>query len=114
MEFSRQEYWSGLPFPIPGDLPDSGIKPLSPASPTLAARFFTTEPPGKSKVRGFCPCALAVATVITAHWAGSKGRGIVYSISRHDTAIVIKTVRYCQRDKHIDQHNRIKNSRDLH
>ena len=31
MEFSRQEYWSGMPFPSPGDLPDPGIKPLSPA-----------------------------------------------------------------------------------
>ena len=39
-----QEYWSGLPFPFPGDLPDPGIKPKSPA---LAGRFFTTEPPGK-------------------------------------------------------------------
>ena len=40
MEFSRQEYWSGLPFSSPGDLPDPGIKPGSPA---LADGFFTTE-----------------------------------------------------------------------
>ena len=46
MGFPRQEYWSGLPFPPPGDLPDSGIKP---ASPALAGRFFTTEPPGMPK-----------------------------------------------------------------
>jgi len=44
MEFSSQEYWSGLPFPLPGDLPDPGIEPVSPA---LADGFFTTEPPGK-------------------------------------------------------------------
>ena len=44
MGFSRQEYWSGLPFPPPGDLPNSGIKPSSPA---LAGRFFTTELTGK-------------------------------------------------------------------
>ena len=44
MEFFRQEYWSGLPFPIPVDLPDTGIKP---ASLALAGRFFTTVPPGK-------------------------------------------------------------------
>ena len=44
MEFSRQKYWSGLQFPSPGDVPDPGIKPVSPA---LAGRFFTTEPPGK-------------------------------------------------------------------
>ena len=42
--FCRQEYWSRLPFPSPGDLPDPGIEP---ASPALAGRFFTTEPPGK-------------------------------------------------------------------
>ena len=42
MGFSRQEYWSGLPFPHPGDLPDPGIEPGSPAS---ADRFFTTEKP---------------------------------------------------------------------
>ena len=42
--FPRQEYWSGLPFPPPEDLPEPGIKSLSPAS---AGGFFTTEPPGK-------------------------------------------------------------------
>ena len=47
VEFSRQEYWSGLPFPPPGDLPNQGLKPKSPASPALAGRFFTTAPPGK-------------------------------------------------------------------
>ena len=45
--FSRQEYWSGLPFPSPGDLPDKGIKPMSPEVPALQADFFTTEPWGK-------------------------------------------------------------------
>ena len=44
MGFARQEYWNELPFPMPEDLPDSGIKPGSPA---LAGRFFTTESPGK-------------------------------------------------------------------
>ena len=42
MEFSRQEYLSGVPFPPPGDLPDPGIKPTSLMSPALASRFFTT------------------------------------------------------------------------
>ena len=46
MEFSRQEYWSGLPFPTPGDLPDPGIEPVSLMSPSLAGRIFTTMPPG--------------------------------------------------------------------
>ena len=43
MGFSRQEYWSGWPFPFPGDLPDPGIKPVSPESPALACRFFTSS-----------------------------------------------------------------------
>ena len=47
MGFFRQEYWSGLPFPPPGDLLNSGIKPVSLMSPVLADRFFTTAPPGK-------------------------------------------------------------------
>ena len=44
MGFSRQEYWSGLPFPSPGDLPNPGIEPGSPA---LEADALTSEPPGK-------------------------------------------------------------------
>ena len=43
MGFSREEYWNGLPFPTPGDLPDPGIKPTSLASPALAGGFFTTS-----------------------------------------------------------------------
>ena len=49
MEFSKQEYFSGLPLPTPGDLPDPGIKPLSPASPALAGGFFITVSPGKPR-----------------------------------------------------------------
>ena len=45
MEFSRQEYWSGLPFPFTGDLPDLGIEPRSPA---LQADSLPSESPGKS------------------------------------------------------------------
>ena len=46
MGFSRQEYWSGLPFPSPGDLPDPGIKPKS---PSLWADALTSEPPGETE-----------------------------------------------------------------
>ena len=64
MGFSRQEYWSGLPFPSPGDLPDPGIKPGSPA---LQVDSLPSEPPGKPTVVlashksnpalwGFCDC----------------------------------------------------------
>ena len=52
-EFSRKEYWSGLPFPTPGDRPNPGIEP---ASPTLAGGFFTTVPPGKSSIINLSMC----------------------------------------------------------
>ena len=45
MGLSRQEYWSGLPFPAPGDLPDPGIEPSSPMAPALTGRFFIMEKP---------------------------------------------------------------------
>ena len=51
MEFSRQEYWSGLPCLPPGDLPNPEIEPTSPVSPALAGGFFTTELPGKPKCK---------------------------------------------------------------
>ena len=47
MGFPRQEYWSQLPFPSPGVLPNQGIKPVSPASLALAGGFFTIKSPGK-------------------------------------------------------------------
>ena len=47
MGFSRQEYWSGLPFPSPGDLPDPGIEPRSPA---FQADALTSVPPGKPEM----------------------------------------------------------------
>ena len=59
--FPRQEYWSGLPFPTPGDLPNPGIEPTS---LTLAGRFFTIEPPGKPMCvwcMQVCGCVCACA-----------------------------------------------------
>ena len=47
MEFSRQEYWRGLPFPSLGDLPDPGTKPLSPVTSDLQAQSLPTEPSGE-------------------------------------------------------------------
>ena len=46
LKFSRLEYWSSLPFPVPGDLPDPRVKPQTLKSPALASRFFTTASPG--------------------------------------------------------------------
>ena len=52
MRFPRQEYWSGLPFPSPGDLPDPGVKPMS---PELTGGFFIAESLGKLKNTGVFP-----------------------------------------------------------
>ena len=68
MGFSRQEYWSGLPFP-PGDLPDSGIEPLSSA---LAGGFFITEPPGKP----------GYSLVNKAKWACGHGASRIGKVGR--------------------------------
>ena len=64
---SRQEYWSGLPFPPPG------IKSASPAAPALAAKFFNTEPPGKPKKR------LLVTKIF---WWPNYCKGFLYVLSR--------------------------------
>ena len=53
MEIPRQEFWSGLPFPSPGDLPHPGIKLASLLSPALAGRFFTTAPPEKPHIYNY-------------------------------------------------------------
>ena len=53
--FSRQDYWSSLPFPSPGNLPTPETEPVSPASPALEGGFFTTEPPGKPPMTNIIP-----------------------------------------------------------
>ena len=72
--FSRQEYWSGLPFPSLGNFPDPGIKPMSPASPTLAGKFFTTETPRKSSSLECYCCSVAKSclTLFNQWIAGSQ------------------------------------------
>ena len=68
IKYSRQEYWSGVTFPPPGDLPNPGIEPMSPASPTLAGEFFTTEPPEKplsTQLFILNPILLKIPTVIS-------------------------------------------------
>ena len=62
MGFSRQEYWSGLPFPSPGDLPNRGIEPTCLISPALAGRLFTTSPTGEA-----LPLQVSLAQ-LQAHW----------------------------------------------
>ena len=73
MGFPRQEYWSGLPFPPSGDLPDPGIKHVFPG---LAGRFFITEPPGKPLVQSRSPKMLvpfggkSEIEIVLSEWRG--------------------------------------------
>ena len=61
----QQEHWSGLPCPPPGDLPNSGIQPVSLMFPALAGRFFTTSTPGKPPGQVSWPPVTAAAYVFT-------------------------------------------------
>ena len=63
MGLPRQECWSGLPFPPPEDLSNSGIRPTSLVSPALAGRFFTTESPGKPSQHAYWPLNFASLSV---------------------------------------------------
>ena len=74
MELSWQEYWSGLSFPPPGDLPDPASKPESPVAPALAGGFFITEPPGKP-VPITCTKNLMNQKQVHAGSDGSLGKG---------------------------------------
>ena len=63
MGFPRQEYWSELPFPSPGDLPDPGIKPATSCVSCVAGKFFTTEPPGKPQLLMSSPLFVCIGIV---------------------------------------------------
>ena len=72
MEFSRQEYWRGLPFPTLQHLPHPGIEPASLAPPALAVRFFTTAPSGKLSLEGrYCIILISVFPMFK-EWIGTK------------------------------------------
>ena len=75
-EFSRQEYWSWLPFPSPWDLPKPGTEPMSLGSPALAGKFFTTEPSGKPDFVIIALCSLHFPTTSFGGSWGNKPRGL--------------------------------------
>ena len=83
MGFSRREPWSGLPCPSPGDLPDPGMKPLSPAAPAVAGGFCTTAPPGNPRV---------CQSVVTHRWGRRAVRGHVCSERSWCTRIWVQVV----------------------
>ena len=77
--FSKQECWSGLPFPPPGHLPNPGVEPESPVPPSLADGFFTTEPLGKP----FCTWVHSDEETLGVGCLGSLGMGLVARGNNH-------------------------------
>ena len=78
--FSRQEYWSGLPCPLPGYLPNPGIKPRS---PSLRADSLSAEPPGKPRNTGVGGISLLQGIFLTqeSNWGLLHCRGFLYQLS---------------------------------
>ena len=77
MGFSRQEYWSGSPCPLPGDLPDPGMEPASLMSPALAGRFFTTNTSWEAQI----------SYMYTYIWASSVAQTVKNLPERQETRI---------------------------
>jgi len=84
LEFSRPEYWSGKPFPSPGDVPNPGIKPRS---PMLQAEFLPTKPSGKPKNTGVGSLSLLQWIFLTQqlNWDLLHCRWILYQLSYHNS-----------------------------
>ena len=92
MEFSRQEYWSGLPWPPPGDLPNPGIEPSSLVSPALPGRFFTTSAPWEALMNDVhvcvrmcrCVCALIHVQLFATPWTIARQAPMSMGFLRHE------------------------------
>ena len=82
MLFSRQEYWSGLPYPPPGDLPNPGFKCTSLISPALAGWFFTTSATGKPTydyLLFFC-CSLSRVWLLATPWTAARQAFLSFTV----------------------------------
>ena len=79
MEFSRQEYWHGLPFPSPGDLPNPGIEPRSPA---LQADTLPSEPPGKTVFKLYVKRNLFNKEYSSTHFRTGTSRTVISKLDR--------------------------------
>ena len=92
MEFSRPEYWSGWPFPSPGDLPKPGIQPRSPA---LQVDSLPAEPPGKPKNTGEGSLSLLQGIFLTQESNGGllHHRRIFYQLSYEESPPVLLPIR---------------------
>ena len=108
MGFSRQESWSGLPFPPPGDLPNPGIEPASPVSPAMAGGFFNIEPPGKPRTLyrwGLISCWVAkekyLQSPILLPYSMKKGWYCSWPVITSVTCTMSQSETHIQRNHHI-------------
>ena len=88
-EFSRQEYWSGLPFPPPGDLPDPEIKLASLASPALAGRFFTTHSNREALTLPYLRILFTIAIFYSKNTLSSSCSRTLDQLLSHLTAVML-------------------------
>ena len=88
-EFSRQEYWCGLPFPPPGDLPDPEIKPASLASPALAGRFFTTHSNREALTLPYLRVLFTIAIFYSRNTLSSSCSRTLDQLLSHLTAVTL-------------------------
>ena len=103
MGFSRQEHWSGLPCPPPGDLPNSGAEAASPASPALAGGFFTTSVNWEAhtidamyKIRNSENLRSSSCSVVTQMGRKSKKEGMYVYIQLIHFAVQEKLTQHCK------------------
>ena len=99
MEFSRLGYWSGLPCPPPGDLPDPGLEPVSLASPALQAGSFPTEPPGSPLfvVHSYLKYHLSRIYCLPTVYLRHIGRVSVFLVWRTDWQYIMWHINCCLR-----------------
>ena len=83
MRFSRQKYWSGLPCPSPGDLPNPGIEPKSLMSPALAGQFFTTSATGEALYMHISSVqSLSRVQLFATPWAAARQASLSFTNSQ--------------------------------
>ena len=96
MGYSRQEYWSQLLFPSPGDLPDPGIEP---GSPTLQADALPPEPPGKSMITCCCKVTSVVSDSVRPHRRQPTGLPCPWDSSGKNTGVSCDFLLQCMKVK---------------
>ena len=100
MGFSRQEYWSGLPFPSPGDLLNPGIKPTSPVSPAIQVNSLPSEAPGSQVLPILSPALFLNVRLLSLDVNGSTPELVLPTHSWGRTLVHNRTASFRKANKH--------------